>query len=108
MDTIAEAWRFSWQPESALVIVMVLGLMLVIGRIVPDTRHRLWNMLGFFTLTFAGQVAAGFCSVAGYAMAAVYAATHSFTLLFSVAGAVLLLAALIAAAGRPSIAVPRD
>lgn len=70
MDTIAEAWRFSWQPESALVIVMVLGLMLVIGRIVPDTRHRLWNMLGFFTLTFAGQVAAGFCSVAGYAMAA--------------------------------------
>ncbi len=70
VDFITQAWQFSWQPESALVIAMVLGLSLVIGRIVPDTRRRLWNILGFFALTFAGQVVAGFCAVAGYAMAA--------------------------------------
>ena len=70
MDIIAQAWRFSWQPELALVIVMVLGLSVFIGHIVPDTRRRLWNMLGFFVLTFAGQIVAGFCAVAGYAMAA--------------------------------------
>ena len=70
MDTIAQAWRFSWQPESALLIVMVAALLLVIARAVPDTRRRLRNMAVFFALTVAGQLAAGFCAVAGYALAA--------------------------------------
>ncbi len=70
METIAKAWHFSWQPESALVIAMVLGLCAFIARLVPDTRVRLWGMLGFFALTFIGQMVAGVCSVLGYALAA--------------------------------------
>ena len=70
MDTLSQAWHYTWQPESALVIVMAVGLVLFIGRLVPDTRPRLWNLLGFFSLTLVGQLVAGVCSVWGYFMAA--------------------------------------
>ena len=46
-------------------------------------------------------------ALAGYAMAAVYAATHSFALLFSIAGAVLLLAAIVAGAGHSKVSLSK-
>lgn len=86
METLAKAWHFSWQQESALVIVMVLGLCLVIGRLVPDTHRRLWNMLGFFAVTCVGQVVAGLCSALGYATAA-----HVLYEIFIVAGGLIII-----------------
>ena len=66
------------------------------GRVVeiagPAAHQRNWAMM---TFVYALLQALG-----GYAMAAVYGATHSFTLLFSVAAGALVLSAVIAAFGK--------
>lgn len=75
------------------MVAVASGRAVELGGVAAHQRN--WAMMTFmYALVQA---------VAGYAMAATYAATHSFTLLFSAAGAVLLLAAVIAGLGRPSI-----
>ena len=63
------------------------------GRVIeiagPAAHQRNWAMMTFIYALVQAS--------AGYAMAAVYGATHSFTLLFSVAASALVLAACIAA-----------
>ena len=63
------------------------------GRVIeiagPAAHQRNWAMMTFLYALVQAS--------AGYAMAAVYGASHSFTLLFSVAAAALVLAACIAA-----------
>ncbi|MBC7414194.1 MAG: YbfB/YjiJ family MFS transporter [Herminiimonas sp.] len=76
------------------MVAVASGRAVELGGVAAHQRN--WAMMTFlYALVQA---------VAGYAMAAVYSATHSFTLLFSVAGAVLLLAAIIAGVQRPSFA----
>ncbi len=80
------------------MVAVASGRAVELGGVAAHQRN--WAMMTFlYALVQA---------VAGYAMAAVYAATHSFTLLFSVAGAVLLLAAVIASVGRTTIAAVSD
>ena len=75
------------------MVAVASGRAVELGGVAAHQRN--WAMMTFlYALVQA---------VAGYAMAAVYSATHSFTLLFSVAGGVLLLAAIIAGAGRPAV-----
>ena len=58
----------------------------------PAAHQRNWAMMTFFYALVQ--------AVGGYSMAAVYGATHSFPLLFSVAAGALLIAAVIVAIGR--------
>ncbi len=82
--------------SSFMVGALTPGMVAVAsGRVVeiagPAAHQRNWAMMTFlYALVQA---------VGGYVMAAVHGATHSFTLLFSVAAGALLLAALIAAQG---------
>ena len=66
------------------------------GRVIeiagPAAHQRNWAMMTFLYALVQAS--------AGYAMAAVYGATHSFTLLFSVAASALVMAACIA--GKPT------
>lgn len=72
------------------------------GRVVeiagPAAHQRNWAMMTFIYALVQAS--------AGYAMAAVYGATHSFTLLFSVAAGALVLAACIATQGQRAVQAP--
>ncbi len=72
------------------------------GRVVeiagPAAHQRNWAMMTFIYALVQAS--------AGYVMAAVYGATHSFTLLFSVAAGALVLAACIATRGAQAVQAP--
>ena len=50
MEIIRQVLDYSWQPESTLVTVMVLVLGLVLGRLLPASRHKVWGSLFLFVL----------------------------------------------------------
>ncbi|GAC1408654.1 MAG: YbfB/YjiJ family MFS transporter [Burkholderiaceae bacterium] len=70
------------------------------GRVVEITGATLYQR-NWALMTFAYSLTQ---AIAGYVMAAVYGAMHSFTLLFSVAAGLLVVAAVIAANGKPAVA----
>lgn len=79
--------------SSFMVGALTPGMVAVAsGRVIeiagPAAHQRNWAMMTFFYALIQ--------ALAGYAMAGMYSATHSFTVLFSVAAFALLLAALIA------------
>ena len=59
MEIIRQVLDYSWQPESTLITVMVLVLGLVLGRLLPASRHKVWGSLFLFVLSLTGQFAAG-------------------------------------------------